>query len=200
MRICATFAALAVGLLVACSSGTPASRVISVDGRIGTLRIDHSDAAAVIAFAGRPDAQRRSREFSSSPPYLALGYACTRRRLDTAFPLAKGEPNCRTVYFINARTGKLGDLYTSSGRYTEGHGIRIGMRTADAERLLHRRLYAGCEENIYLGSRAADLTIAFGGGVIRKEPASSGLHVIGGHVFAFVLHGPRNDVGVFDCL
>jgi hypothetical protein len=187
-------------LLAACSSGTKAPRVISVDGRIGTLRIDRSDAAAVIAFAGRPDAQRRGREFSSATPYLALGYGCVRRRSNLAFPLAKGGPNCRTVYFINARTRKLGDLYTSSARYTEGHGVRIGMRSAEAERLLHRRLYAGCEENIYLGTPAASLTVAFGGGVIRKEPASSGLHVIGSHVFAFVLHGPRSDVGVFDCL
>jgi hypothetical protein len=188
-------------LLAACSSGTKAARVISVDGRIGPLRVDHSDAAAVIAFAGRPAAQHRGREFNYSPPYLALGYGCTRRRSDLAFPLshARGGPNCRTVYFINLRTGKLGDLYTSSARYTERHGVRIGMRSADAERLLHRRLYAGCEEDIYLGTPAASLTIAFGGGVIRKDPASSGLHVIGGHVFAFVLHG-RHDVGVFDCL
>jgi hypothetical protein len=187
-------------LLAACSSGATAPRVISVDGRIGTLRVDHSDSAAVIAFAGRPDAERRGRESAYQPSYLALGYGCPKGRSDLAFPLARGGPNCRTVYFINLRTGKLGDLYTSSARYTEGHGVRIGMGSADAERLLHRRLYAGCEEDIHLGSLGGVmLTIAFGGGVIRKEPASSALHVVGGRVFAFVLHG-RNDVGVFDCL
>jgi hypothetical protein len=164
------------------------------------LRIDHSDAAAVIAFAGRPDAQRHGREFSASTPYLALGYDCTEGRSTLGFPLRRGGPDCRTVFFINALTGKLGDLYTSSARYIEVHGVRIGMRSGDAEHLLHQRLYAGCEENIHLGSQAASLTVAFAGGVIRKESASSALHVIGGHVFAFVLHGRRNDVGVFDCL
>jgi hypothetical protein len=199
MRVGAAFVALVVGVLAACSSGAPAQRMIFVDGRIGTLRVDHSDAAAIIAFAGRPDAERRGRAYGSAPLYRALGYGCTTHRSDLAFPLVTGGPACRTVYFVNARTGKLGDLYTSSARYTEGHGVRIGMRSVDVERLLHRRLYAGCEENIYLGTSAASLTVAFGGGVIRKDPASSGLHVIGGHVFAFVLHG-RNDVGVFDCL
>ena len=74
------------------------------------------------------------------------------------------------------------------------------MRSADAERLLHRRLYSGCEEDIHLGSPTATLTIAFLGGVARKEPASSALHVTGGRVYALVLHSHTEDVGVFDCM
>ncbi len=70
------------------------------------------------------------------------------------------------------------------------------MRTSAAERILHERVYVGCEENVHLGA----LTVAFAGGAPRREAHSSGLHLIGGHVYAFVLHGRRNDVGVFDCL
>jgi hypothetical protein len=58
----------------------------------------------------------------------------------------------------------------------------------------------GCEEDIHLGRREAELTIAFAGGVPRKMHGSSALHLIGGRVYAFALHGPRSDIGIFDCL
>jgi hypothetical protein len=73
--------------------------------------------------------------------------------------------------------------------------VRIGMPTATAERLLHRRVVVGCEENIYLGKSAASLAIAFTGG--RRTGDG---HLIGGHVYAFALDGRRHGVGVFDCL
>ena len=73
------------------------------------------------------------------------------------------------------------------------------MPTARAERLLHQLLGAGCSTDIYLPSaRDRTLTIAFTGGVDRRT--SKGLHVVGGHVFAFVLHSRRRDAGVFDCM
>ena len=70
------------------------------------------------------------------------------------------------------------------------------MPTAAAERALHKRLVEGCEENIYLSSATADLTIAFSGGTLRRPS----LQVTGGHVYAFVLHSHRTDAGVFDCM
>jgi hypothetical protein len=69
------------------------------------------------------------------------------------------------------------------------------MPTATAERLLHRRVVVGCEENIYLGRGDASLTIAFAGGQRGR-----GGHLVGGHVYAFALDGRRHGVGVFDCL
>jgi hypothetical protein len=56
---------------------------------------------------------------------------------------------------------------------------------------------AGCSDNFYLPS-AEDrtLTIAFSGGTLQRKT----LRVIGGHVFAFVLHSRRRDADVFDCL
>jgi hypothetical protein len=188
---------------LACSSDRTTGRsssVVSVSGRIGPLQIGRSDARAVIAFAGRrPDAERRGRQFGSAL-YRAFGYSCSDAASDVGYPLLKGGPYCRTIFFINARTRRLGTFFTSSSRYSEAHGVRIGMKTAVAERLLHKRVYAGCEDDLYFRSRTAALTIAFTGGVTHKIPGSSGLHLVGGHVYAFVLHSPRSDVGVFDCL
>ena len=94
----------------------------------------------MIAFLGRPDAERRGSEFGG-PPFRALGYECSRSHKDDAFPQletsrGRSGPSCRTVFWINERTGTLGDFYTTSRRYSESHGVRIGMKTAEAEHLL----------------------------------------------------------------
>ena len=69
------------------------------------------------------------------------------------------------------------------------------MPTAKAQQLLHMRLLAGCEQNVYLHTRDALLTIAFGGGRLRRDTT-----VTGGRVRALALHWARRDAGVFDCL
>jgi hypothetical protein len=151
----------------------------------------------VIAFLGRPDADRRGSE-NGSRRFRALGYACTRTSFRTAWPILPSGPFCRTVYWFSDRTGKLGDFYTTSPRYVTSRGVRIGMGTAAAERRLHQVLYAGCEENLEDGS----LTIAFQGGTMRREKTagSSGLRVFGAHVYALAVSDGRSDVGIFDCL
>jgi len=67
-------------LVPAACAGAPnphrAAIVVSASGRIGKLRIGLSDARAVIAFAGLPDADRRGSEFGSAR-YRALGYGCS---------------------------------------------------------------------------------------------------------------------------
>jgi hypothetical protein len=196
-------------LAAACSSGhRPASRaVVSASGRIGPLRVDRSTRGDVIAFAGRPDAERGGAEAigPGAQHFSALGYDCSEKPHDDAFglrypPNGRPGPFCRTVFWINRRTGRLGDFYTPSAGYSESHGVRIGMATAKAEALLHKLAYVGCEENIYLGPGERGLTIAFAGGSPRKLRRSSGLHLVGGHVYAFALHGRRSEIGVFDCL
>jgi hypothetical protein len=189
------FVVFAATLLVAgCSSGGRSS-ILTPDGRIGALHVDRSDARAVIAFAGRPDLDWRGSEFDSRH-FRALAYGCSSARSDTGWPLGAPLRYCQTVFFLDARTGRLGDFYTESSRYAEGHGVRIGMTTAAAERRVHRLVYAGCEDNIRLGM----VTIAFAGGRPRKVPGSDALHLVGGHVYAFAMHSARNDVGIFDCL
>jgi hypothetical protein len=198
---------LAVGLILlllatGCDSHRSSARspfVVSAAGRIGTLYVDQSDRAAVIAFAGRPDAERHGRESLGSAPYDALGYGCQSKGRLWNFPLLSyphHAPSCRTVFWVDVPTGKLVNFFTSDHRYVEAHGVRIGMATAVAERLLRQRVSTGCEQNVYLpsGDRHV-LTIAFDGPYDRKT-----LHVIGGQVFAFVLHSRGRDAGVFDCL
>jgi hypothetical protein len=188
MRTLGAVAAIA-GAAVATAS--PTTTVTSA-GRIGPLRIDVSTRAAIVAAAGRPDAERVG-TLNGSRRYRALGYECTAAKSDlrVRWPLLARGPYCRTVFFLDPRSGRLGDFFTTSSRYREAHGVRIGMPTATAERLLHRRVYIGCEENIYL----PPLTIAFTGG-----HAGQHLHLIGGHVYAFAMNGRHHDVGVFDCL
>jgi hypothetical protein len=190
-----TVSILVIAACAACATSSRAAIVVSASGRIGTLRIGRSDVRSVIAFAGRPDADRRGREFDSVP-YRALGYGCSHTASETTFPLLPRGPYCHTVFFVNVRTGRLGDFFTTSPRYSASHGVRIGMATAAAEHALHKRVYVGCEENLYLGV----LTIAFTGGVAQGASASPGLRLVGGHVYALVVHGRRSDVGVFDCL
>jgi hypothetical protein len=193
-------------LVTGCSSGhhSPKRIVISATGRIGPLKMDRSTRANVISFLGKPDAEGRGVEFSGVH-YRGLGYGCSAGPRDDAFPLletprGRSGPVCRTAFWINRRNGRLGDFYTSSPRFSESHGVRIGMKTAAAERLVRRRAYVGCEEDIHLVGSQADLTIAFAGGAPEKMHGSSGLHLIGGRVYAFALHGPRSDIGIFDCL
>jgi hypothetical protein len=158
------------------------------------LHVDRSDRAAIVAFAGRPDTELRGQEFDS-PPYYALGYGCTKKPALYTFPITSRGLNCRTIFFLDRKDGALETFYTAQPRYSEGHGVRIGMASAMAERLLHKRLHEGCETSIYLSSPSAALTIGFAGG-----KADRNLHVSGARVFAFVLHGDRRDAGVFDCL
>ena len=194
-------------VVFAAGCGSGHRTVVISPGKIGPLRMDRSTLADVIAFAGRPDAERGSAAGIGPgiPRFRALGYDCSTKPNDSAFPLVtppnrSAGPYCRTVFWINRRTGKLGDFYTVSALYTEAHGVRIGTATAKAERLVHKLAYVGCEENIYLGPGGRDLTIAFEGGSPHKLRGSTGLHLVGGDVYAFALHGRRNDVGVFDCL
>lgn len=172
-----------------------------VSGRVGSLRVDESVRRQVVAFAGRPDAERRGRNTVASPfgseRYDALGYGCAGNAGPPALPLVQPgpSPKCRTVFFIEARSGRLGLFYTIDPHYRERHGVRVGMPQGTAERLLGRRVQIGCLVDIYLSSSRASLIISFNG---RKFNLRAG-EVIGAHVDALVLHGDRHDPGVFEC-
>jgi hypothetical protein len=173
---------------------SPTSHVVSVSGRIGPLQIDKSDRRAVIAFAGRPQWEGHGR-MPSFAAYDSLGYSCSATATPDNYPLAPGRPYCETVFWINERTGRMEAFFTGAAGYVESHGVRVGMATATAERLLHKRLLAGCDEDIYLSSPTADLTVAFAGGRVPLPKR----HVVGGHVSALVLHSKHDQSGVFDC-
>lgn len=183
--ICLSSAALVAGC------GSTHSHVVRVTGRIGPLQVDRSDQAAVVAFAGRPDRTSTGSAAGGYMPYRALGYDCDGKGFDAEVQIVGG---CKTVFFLDRRSGKLETFSTSSSKYSEGHGVRIGMTQAEAERRLHKRLTIGCSAALHFESPSAALSIDFAGGL---EHGSS---IKGAHVDAFVLHSHRRDAGVFDCL
>ncbi len=69
------------------------------------------------------------------------------------------------------------------------------MPTATAERLLRKRVRAGCFTGIWLSSPQATMTVSFDGGTIRHNGT-----LRGGHVSVFVLHGLHDDTGLFECM
>jgi hypothetical protein len=167
--------------------------VIAAAGWIGSLNIDTANAAQVVALYGRPDTVALGRGDRSAPPSVALGYGCSAHRVADGWAVGRDGPYCRTVYWADAVTGVLGDFFTSSPAYAEAHGVRIGMPTVVAERLLHERAQGGCSDAI----RRRRLTIWISGGTLFQLPTGF-LRVIGGHVGSFFVLG-RNELGIFDC-
>jgi hypothetical protein len=184
----------------ACRSSARAERhatvtvAVSVAGRVGPLRVDVSRRSAVVAFAGRPDAEQVGRS-GDSERYDALGYDCGSNAGPQGIPLVKRRPRCRTVFFVEARTGIFGLFYTADPRYREAHGVRVGMPQRTAERLLGRRLHGGCGENIFLQSPRALLTVSFTGHTVDSKG-----QLVRGHVAELVLHGLHHNPGVFECV
>ncbi|HEX6699609.1 MAG TPA: hypothetical protein VF101_02670 [Gaiellaceae bacterium] len=171
---------------------------MSVTGRVGPLHLDESRRADIVAHAGRPDVEIKGRG-DNGVRYDALGYECTSKASRTGLPL-RGDSRahgayCRTAFYVDSRTGRLETFFTTASSYSESHGVRVGMPTATAERLLRKPRKVGCESDIYLYGSRATLTVAFVGGKAQEN-----LRVLGGHVFGFVLHSKRWDAALFDCL
>ena len=120
LTVVATAALAATLAASACGSSAHANRrsavTVSVSGRVGPLRVDESRRAAVVAFAGRPDAEQVGRS-DDSERYDALGYDCGSRAGPQGIPLVKRRPRCRTVFFVETRSGRLGIFYSADARY-----------------------------------------------------------------------------------
>ncbi|HEX6700981.1 MAG TPA: hypothetical protein VF101_09655 [Gaiellaceae bacterium] len=187
-------------LLVAATSAGAARQAdvsITIDGRIGPLQLDRSTARSIVAFAGRPDAVPWSRFASQYAAYTALGYSCRPTDIGWRFaltPAYKG-PFCKTVFYVNRRTGRLADFETSSRQYVGPRGLRVGMQSAIAERRLHQHLRQACGANVGFTTRRADLTLEFVGGSMRPDQS-----VVGAHLADMVLTSLRHDVGVYALL
>jgi hypothetical protein len=181
-------AALGAVTLAACTSGHksgPERVSITATGRIGPLHVDESDRAAVIAFAGRPESERRG-HYQPEAPFDALGYGCT----GEAATSKDGVPSCKTVFYLDARTGKLALLYTEEERYVEPHGVHVGTPTEFAARRLHKQPFDGCYAGFRFDTRTGFLAIWLAGG---KTLAAD-------HVAFLVVHSRRLNPGVLDCI
>lgn len=163
------------------------------------MQLDHSDRTAIVAFAGEPQVDEVDAGAAPGSGWEALGYRCGPK--DTLSPLvatagAQG-PYCRTVYYVNSETGRLGTFFTSMPGFRDTHGVDVGMRTAKADRLEGVKALGGCLEGISFTTSAGTYHVIITGGHIH--PRGNRLVVRGGRVGALVLHSRTNDVGVFDC-
>ena len=112
---------------------------------------------------------------SGSARYDALGYVCRSAAGSSALPLVQPQSStsCRTVFFIDARSGRLGLFYTTQARDVGRHGVHVGMAQRTAERLLHRRVTSGCISSLELTSPgvAPVVRFLFDGGTIMPRGA-----------------------------
>jgi hypothetical protein len=172
---------------------------VTAGGRIGTLQIDRSDKSAIVAFAGEPEVDEVDGGVYRGSGWEALGYRCGPE--DTMSPLvatagAEG-PYCRTIYYLNSKTGRLGTFFTSMPGFRDAHGVFVGMRTAKADRLEGKKAIGGCGEGIFTTTPSGTYHVVIAGG--HTHPRGNELVVRGGRVGALVLHSRTDDVGVFDC-
>jgi hypothetical protein len=173
---------------------------ITAAGRIGDVRIDHSDRAAIVAYAGEPEADESVASEPGADGWEGLGYRCSPVYTRTPFVASAGAtgPYCRTVFYLSPKTGRLATFFTSMPNFVDGHGVSVGTRTAKAARLEHAPAVAGCGEGIRLTTPSTYFHVVIGGGHFHQHGHQ--LLIRGGRVTAFVLHSRGNDVGNFDCL
>jgi hypothetical protein len=188
LRACA-----ALLLVLGCAAcGSHHTVLVTPAGRIGPLRVDESTRADVIAFAGKPESERRGR-YVDAPPFDALGYGCHGRRAASK----DGVPGCETVFYLDVRTNRLAILNTSDPRYVESHGVGAGTPTEVAERRLHTRVRVGCADNVVLPTRTGFLFLWFYGDKIRTRPKP---HAVGGRVGVVIVHTTHLNPAVLDCV
>jgi len=184
--------ALVVGAATGCgASGSPA-RIILRKGRIGPLRINHSGRAQVVGFAGHPTSQFRGLIYRGLrlPRVDALYYGCDYATLKRS---KRETGNCKTIFWLDAHTGRLVDFWTRDPRYATASGVGVGTSTAAAERATHMTAAYGC------GGAALRLTgkrLPYTGLVLWVSGSRLGpkAHAIGGRIGSIWLLG--NDRGM----
>jgi hypothetical protein len=179
----AVLVALAVMVLpgaAAASSG--GSGTVTASGRVGTLRINESGLAEVVAFAGQPDAQTVAHG-ASGRLYDAFGYGCSGSRQGRAAPVGRGT-YCRTAFYVDVPSDRLEQFFTTSRRYHDNHGIRVGTPTSVASRLAHRDWQRGC----------------FTGISLRRPRSLLNIGTARGHVTLLAVDSTLRSPGVFACI
>jgi len=128
--------AVAAFLLLAASgcggSARGGSGLVTADGQVGSLQIDLSKAANIVAFAGKPDIVTTGKtSWPGVPRYRALAYGCPH-----GMSLPRVD-SCQTVYYVNVRTRRLTAFETRSPAFHTWGGVRPGMDQNTADRIVH---------------------------------------------------------------
>jgi hypothetical protein len=182
--------------------------VVSPAGRVGKLQIelqvDKSTSADVRRFAGTPEfagTGTTSANFADIlPSYEALGYWCSRQRTQgLGLDPGGARPKhmwCRTVYFVNPKTGKFAGLWTDSTTFRTAKGSRPGMRQEEADRLEGAHPYIHALTGIDRGTRTANLFIENAG--CKPGTNLNASPCLGGHVTDLILESARHPVGLLE--
>ena len=149
---------------------THSADTVTQFGEVGTLAFGASTAADVSAIAGQPAATAEGTfETPTYPPYRSLGYGCgptdTLRRRSLTYHASA--PYCNTIYYINAKSGRLGAFWTSSPHFMTIGGTKPGMSARQAEEHESQKVVSGCRTGIFLGSRSTGSTLLIS--VLRDE-------------------------------
>jgi len=154
-------------------------------GSVGPLQIGRSTKSAVIAFAGRPDSDRKGGVYKVEE----LGYECV---------IMYKQPVCKTTFFLSLATGKLIEFSTASPRYAALGTITVGMSAEQASSLAGAPEVVGCLTTIRLQNAAGNifLGLAIEGGTDSMN-AEGKLTSMGGHVGFIVLNGGSDAIDCF---
>ena len=176
--------------------------VVSPEGRIGRLRVDVSTGADTRRLAGAPNLigeGATSRGSSEPPRYDILGYECARSPVKGGgLDPGGGMPAhlfCRTVYFINTKTGKLVGFWTDSRKFRTAKGSRPGMRESVVDRLEQDHPYIHALTGFERRTRAATLFVENAG--CKPGPNLNASPCLGGRVRALILEG-RHPTGLLE--
>ena len=175
--------------------------LVRASGAVGPLRMDHSTPVDVQAFAGPAEyiaAGRFRPLIKEFAPFTAFGYGCHHVRSGGIPTMSVDEKSggpgdshvdCRTVYFVNQRTGTLAGFVTRSHRFQTAEGVRPGTGFAEAARREDRT--PGDDNGaLAVGTDNADLLIYPDGG------GQSRLSVVGKTVDALALESTRHMIGL----
>jgi hypothetical protein len=176
--------------------------VVSPAGRVGGLRIDQSTPADIRRVAGVPAFAGRGRTnalFAGVLPwYEAIGYTCSRARESLGFDPGGAHPThtrCRTVYFVNPRTGKFAGFWTDATAFRTVEGSRPGMRQAVADRLEGAHAHVGALIGISHSTSTATLFVENAGCKPVANPNTS--PCLGGVVRDLIVEG-KHPVGLLE--
>jgi hypothetical protein len=163
----------------------------------GCAREDIRRYAGAPAFAGTGTTAASFAGFLRS--YEALGYVCSRRRTDRhGLDPGGAHPTqtwCRTVYFINPKTGRFAGFWSDSTAFRTLKGSRPGMSEAAADRLEGAHPHVGALTGMDRQTSVATLFIQNAG--CKPGANLNTSPCLGGTVRALILEG-RHPVGLLE--
>jgi hypothetical protein len=162
----ATWAGMPPGGSTTAASGD----VVFSTGAVGALAFGTATIGDVVAGRGIPDAQADVQSGSGSATAHALGYGCDTSggtspsliSLGSPPNGSQGEPQCKTVFWLDATTGQLESFQTVDPAFRTPGGTRVGTTQTRASANEHQGVDTGCNSAIHETSPQATLELDLG--------------------------------------